>query len=773
MRKKTFIYSLILMLLYFSNIFSQYNKEISAGFAPWLPVYDNNFTNSVLTNPNSVGYSYYLAGSNSSQLIRYKVGTPGVTALIGSPQPYLLGSGDFANPTGIWKFYVMNQNSPYTIYEVDTATGNLTSVGIPNNLKSGHTPLDLEWDHTTNSFYLVSSNSSLTETQFYRMYWPTKDLTWIGSSVTTPGSIIAGGFNANGTYFGIDLLTDALWKVNKNTGLWSQIGLLGYPVNYAQDAGFDRSDFSRMLWCACGGTVGLYEIDTANAGINLIGAFPLYTQVVATGFIAGSGGPQITITKLANTENLSGPYVLNAIVTPGGAGIVYTKLFWSRNNLIITDSVNMTNTGGNNWTGSIPGNGLPAIYRYYGYTKDSLNRFAVAPLGAPSNLYSFAALAADTSKPAITHAPLGNTPKTLWPDTVTATVTDNLGLDSVWVSWRINSTASKEFILPNFTGNTYSAPFNSLNSDVKAYDTIYYRIIAQDNSSNHNRDSTSLYYFLITTSEFTCIGAGTATLISFPFNTIYYGNRSQMLWSTSDIFNSGGFSGLITKIGFDIVRADTMPMSNFSIKMQNYPDTVLTAFVENNWTTVYSGTYTVPAPGWQYIELQEPFEWNGINNLLIQICFENITNSFYSTERGTNVSSHKSAFECHDLLSACTAFQNPTFSDYRPNVCFKIELPTEIKNNAGNYPADYQLSQNYPNPFNPVTRINFDVKDQGFVSLKIYDILGKTVNILVNEQRTAGRYSVDYDASGLPSGIYFYRLECNGYIETKRMILLK
>jgi len=761
------------MLLYFSNLFSQYNNLISSGVAPWLPAFGKNFTNSVLTNPNSIGYSYYLVGISSSQLFKYKVGTPGVTTLIGSPQPYLLGSGDFANPTGVWKFYVLNQNSPYTIYEVDTATGNLTGVGVPNNLKSGHIPLDLEWDHTTNSFYLVSANNSLSETQFYRMYWPTKDLTWIGASVTAPGAIVAGGFNANGTYFGIDLLTDALWKVNKNTGIWTQIGSLGYPVNYAQDAGFDRSDFSRMLWCACGGTVGLYEVDTANAGINLIGAFPSYTQVVATGFVAGSGGPQITITRLSNTENLTGPYVVDAIVTPGGAGIAYTKLFWSRNNPVITDSINMINTGGNNWTGSIPGNGSPATYRYYGYTKDSLNRFAVAPLGAPSNLYSFISFAADTSKPVIAHTPLTDTPKISWPVKVTATVTDNLGLDSVWVRWRIKSTETKVFKLPVFSGNTYSALFNSLNSEVFAGDTIYYRIIAQDNSVNHNKDSTSLYHFLILPGQFTCIGTGTMQIAACPFNTSYYGERTQMLYSASEILEASGSSGFITQIGFDIGQAYTLPMNNFSIKIQNTADTSITAFVENNWTTVYSGTYTVPAVGWQYVVLNNPYEWNGTSNLLIQICFENTTHTFSSTARGSYTGFHRCAFEFHDLTSACSDFKSPGIVTYRPNICFKIEHPSLSKNNSGNNPADYKLSQNYPNPFNPFTRINFDIKEQGFVSLKVYDILGKTVNVLVNETKSAGQYSVDFDASALPSGIYFYRLECDGYSETKRMVMLK
>jgi hypothetical protein len=773
MRKNKYFYFLILMLLYFSDIFPQYNNTISAGIAPWIQKNSNIInTYSVKSNPHSTGYSYYPVGTTGSQLFKYNVGTPGITTLIGGTKPYLLGNGDYANPTGVWKYYVQDQNAPYTIYEVDTATGNLTGVGVPSNIKNGHKLTDMEWDHTTNYFYLVSSDTALTETQFYRMYWPTKDLTWIGSTVNSPAAIVAGGFNVNGTYFGIDLLTDALWKVKKSTGAWTMVGSLGYPVNYSQDAGFDRSDFSKMLWCASGGTVGLYEIDTANAGINLIGTFP-YPQVLATCFVTGVG-PQITVDKLLNTQNLTGPYVVNAVVTPGGAGISYTKLFWSRNNTVITDSLNMTNTGGNNWTASIPGNGSPAIYRYYGYTKDSMNRYAVSPLGAPNNLYSFFTLGADTIKPVITHNPLGNTYKILWPLAVSATVTDNFGLDSVWVRWRINSTTAKEFKLPLINGNTYTATFNSVNSDVVSGDTIFYRIIAQDNSSGHNRDSTTLFYFLITPDEYICIGNSASSIQAFPFNTSYYGNRTQMLWQASEIIGASGFTGQITKIGFEITRADEIPMNNFSIKMQNSLDTSITGFVENNWTTVYSGTYTVPALGWQYILLQNPFEWDGVSNLLVQICFENSTNNFYSSVRGGFINNaHRCAFEFHDLSSACTAFQSPSVVTYRPNICFRIETSLQIKNTTGYTATEYKLSQNYPNPFNPVTRIKFDIIKQGLVSLKIYDVLGKVVSELVNEVKSKGQYSIDYDASGLPSGIYFYKLDCNGYSETKRMILLK
>jgi hypothetical protein len=91
--------------------------------------------------------------------------------------------------------------------------------------------------------------------------------------------------------------------------------------------------------------------------------------------------------------------------------------------------------------------------------------------------------------------------------------------------------------------------------------------------------------------------------------------------------------------------------------------------------------------------------------------------------------------------------------------------------------SSYQLYQNYPNPFNPATTINYQIPKTGFVTLKVYDILGKEIATLVNEQKTQGRYSVKFDASsaagGLASGVYFYQLRAGDFIQTKKMILLK
>jgi len=85
----------------------------------------------------------------------------------------------------------------------------------------------------------------------------------------------------------------------------------------------------------------------------------------------------------------------------------------------------------------------------------------------------------------------------------------------------------------------------------------------------------------------------------------------------------------------------------------------------------------------------------------------------------------------------------------------------------------FELKQNYPNPFNPSTRINFSVPDASFIILKVYDILGNEVAVLVNEQKQAGNYQIDFDASELTGGVYFYQLTTNSFVDTKKMILMK
>jgi len=90
-----------------------------------------------------------------------------------------------------------------------------------------------------------------------------------------------------------------------------------------------------------------------------------------------------------------------------------------------------------------------------------------------------------------------------------------------------------------------------------------------------------------------------------------------------------------------------------------------------------------------------------------------------------------------------------------------------------NIPGMFRLSQNFPNPFNPVTTIHYEIKDAGNVTLKVYDILGKEINIIINSYQKPGQYSVSFNCGFLPSGIYIYQLNSGNKISTKKMLLLK
>lgn len=102
-----------------------------------------------------------------------------------------------------------------------------------------------------------------------------------------------------------------------------------------------------------------------------------------------------------------------------------------------------------------------------------------------------------------------------------------------------------------------------------------------------------------------------------------------------------------------------------------------------------------------------------------------------------------------------------------------LGIITSLKNEEENIPAEFKLLQNYPNPFNPKTIIHYDLPTNGIVTLKIYDIIGNEIKTLVNQYQNQGRYDINFNASNLSSGIYFYRLTSGSFVATKKMILLK
>ncbi len=116
----------------------------------------------------------------------------------------------------------------------------------------------------------------------------------------------------------------------------------------------------------------------------------------------------------------------------------------------------------------------------------------------------------------------------------------------------------------------------------------------------------------------------------------------------------------------------------------------------------------------------------------------------------------------------CVPYTNPLWSIM--NSAFGVFTGVGTNNEV---PTEAYLSNNYPNPFNPSTRIEYAIPKNSFVTLKIYDNLGREISTLVNEMKSAGKYSIDFNANNLAAGVYFYKITSDNFTNVKKMILVK
>ena len=189
-------------------------------------------------------------------------------------------------------------------------------------------------------------------------------------------------------------------------------------------------------------------------------------------------------------------------------------------------------------------------------------------------------------------------------------------------------------------------------------------------------------------------------------------NSSQNIWTIYNRVNSGIPSNNLT----------TIFVTN-TIKWIGTLGAGLAKFNDSNWTVYNPGNSPIP----------------GIS--IYSISMDSLGNIWIGTDEGLAV--------------------------HNPNGI------VSVMNNQMIIPKSFTLYQNFPNPFNPTTTIMFEITKQTFVTIKIFDIRGKRIETIISKNISPGLYSEVFDGSKLESGIYFYRLEANGFSETKRMILLK
>ncbi|OGU77132.1 MAG: hypothetical protein A2W11_11295 [Ignavibacteria bacterium RBG_16_35_7] len=177
-----------------------------------------------------------------------------------------------------------------------------------------------------------------------------------------------------------------------------------------------------------------------------------------------------------------------------------------------------------------------------------------------------------------------------------------------------------------------------------------------------------------------------------------------------------------------------------------------------------------------------PGGWPGIGNINTDPLFTDTIN-FYLSEISKCIDAGNPDSTFNDpedplnpgyaLWPAMGTLRNDMGTYGGPGAAGQLPVSVEEPDPINQIPIRFALYQNFPNPFNPTTVISWQLPISGYVSLKVYDVLGNEITTLVNEEKPAGSNEIEFDASGLPSGIYFYKLQAGNFVETKKMILLK
>ena len=221
---------------------------------------------------------------------------------------------------------------------------------------------------------------------------------------------------------------------------------------------------------------------------------------------------------------------------------------------------------------------------------------------------------------------------------------------------------------------------------------------------------------------------------------VYSYSHSKAEYMTVDKSNNiwiATFSGGLVR--FDGTNWKTYNKSNSDLPSDNL-ETVIVDSVGNLWIGTWNGLVKFDGNHWTvYQTSNSDLEHNWVESL----AFDKLNNLWIGTHNGISV--------------------------YKEG---GVILSAEEENNK-QIPTNFTLSQNYPNPFNPNTTIEYSIPKRSHVTIKVYDLLGREIATLINEEKPAGNYSVNFDGSDLSSGIYFYRLTASEFNQTKKLILIK
>jgi hypothetical protein len=460
---------------------------------------------------------------------------------------------------------------------------------------------------------------------------------------------------------------------------------------------------------------------------------------------------------LSDTENLMEPRTVVAKVENNVAisDLIGVELCWRKESDSTFTTIPMSDIGNGQYRAEIPGLGEIANIEYYIKMVNSYYEWS-NPVGAPQKFYSYY-VGPDTVAPTFSHVPVKSIINGEVPRSVFVAVKDNIELDitAVYVHYTGKSISdSSRLISKDFPGQ-----FGGFLPPVFSYgDTVFYYFSAYDNASSPNKGKSAVYSFLVGYEDF---DSGLEYWSALPDgwgldNTFAYSGE----YSINDSPNQSPYPN----------NRNVSITTNFGIDLSN---------VEHAALKFYTRVYLELNHDFGYIEASHDggLSWkqvaDPINGFITTWKQKTISLSSFC---GTGNSDVRIRFRM--VSDATQAPPLPGWFIDDVQIIEGLNVTEVAEGMETTVPDRYTLYQNYPNPFNPTTTIRFDLPVARNVSLKIFNIKGELVRILINEKMNAGSYQIQWEGKdengrSLSSGVYFYKLTVNKFNATRKLLLLK
>lgn len=719
--KKSFLLFFTLMLAFaWCNIVAQ-EESASNGAVPYMKVEKIHTIVTQLENPASIAYGFESqAGVTLSMPI--PAGTP------------FTNLGTFTAPTfassmtkgGDGVYYLTDNGPPGALYSFDPGTGAVTFIASLSGNSEG--PNGIAFNPADNMYYMIGS------TAFYSVDVGTGAATLIGNTGVSGALFIDLCFDAAGVCYSYDLVTDAAYTIDPTTGVATQLGPLGFDANFGQGMSYDMETSTIYLSAFNNGTFTgqLRTMDPGTGSTTLITDWGL--AQVAPFALDTQYGPPCPVGQASNPTPANGatdiPLTGNTAMWTNGANATSIEVFFNGASVYSGAPITSLSLAGvepleysTTYTWKVNGSD--------GNCTTSGSTWSFTTMADP-NLTEYCEEFNDLTN----WTPIGPLGLTNWSAANTSTAGGTP--PELLMNWTPSFTgvsAVRSAVIPiTFPGSVevnYSFRFfldwYADPSGVVTVGVTYDGGTTVDNLYTLT-DPTANVGPLVVSGSFTAPAAGTNTMqVEISYNG-YSFNIDAITWDDMCIgyiipveLTSFTATGNFGSVDLQWITATEKNNQGFEVQRSNGEEFETIAFVEGFGTTTETQVYTYS---------DKSVEVGDYTYRLKQIDFDGTFT--YSSE-------------------------------------VEVDVPA---------PSVFALDQNYPNPFNPSTKINFQLKVDSKVSLKIFDVLGQEVATLVNTNLVAGGHSINFNASALNSGVYLYRIEATGidgsnFIDAKKMILTK